>query len=118
MNDADAWEAGEEGALDEALDFGLGFVGGAADDVDLGADEVVVAGGGDGDAAAVAEGLRRRFVHGCDFSDVGARDASLHGAEADFERVGVDQAHDAAFAVERFEADEIADARLVCAGGV
>ena len=39
VDDADARQAGEEGALDEALDFGLGFVGGAADDVDLGADE-------------------------------------------------------------------------------
>ena len=86
VDDADAREAGEEGALDEALDFGLGFVGGAADDVDLRAEGVVVAvTGGEGDAAATADALGRGLADGCDFGDVGARNAGLYGAEADLE---------------------------------
>ena len=35
VDDADAGQAGEKGAFDEAVNFALGFVGGAADDVDL-----------------------------------------------------------------------------------
>ncbi len=59
VDDADARKAGEEGAVEEAFDFGLGFVRGAADDVDLGGHIVGVAagGGGDGDASALAGGL-------------------------------------------------------------
>src|SRR5580658_9520794 len=86
VNDADAWQASEKGALDEALDLGLGFVGCAADDVDLGAEGVVVARArGERDAAATADAFGGRFVHGCDLGDVGARHASLDGAEADLE---------------------------------
>jgi len=36
VDDADARQAGEEGAVEEAGDFVFGLVGGAADDVDLG----------------------------------------------------------------------------------
>src|SRR6266404_1203547 len=35
MNNADAWETGEEGAVEEAFDFGLSLIGGASDHIDL-----------------------------------------------------------------------------------
>ena len=35
VNDADAWETGEEGAVEEAFDFGLSLIGGASDHIDL-----------------------------------------------------------------------------------
>ena len=35
MHDADAGQAGEEGAVDETFHFGLGLVGGAANHIDL-----------------------------------------------------------------------------------
>jgi hypothetical protein len=55
VDDANAWEPGEEGAVKEAFDFGLGFVGRAADDVDLRCHVVGVGVcGGDGDAATFA----------------------------------------------------------------
>ena len=87
VDDADAREAGEEGAVEEAFDFGLGFVGGAADDVDLGGHVVgVVVGGGDGDASAFASGFERGDdFDGLDFGDVVDGGAHLHWAHGDFE---------------------------------
>ncbi len=35
VNDADARETGKEGAVEEAFDFGLGLIRGAADDIYL-----------------------------------------------------------------------------------
>src|SRR6185437_11487737 len=98
MHDADARQSGEEGTFDEALDLGFSFVGGAADDVDLGAEHVVAAGaGGERDApsqpsklgrdpaAATADAFGGWLVHGCDPSDVRARHAGFYCAEADLE---------------------------------
>ena len=87
VDDADAGEAGEEGAVEEAFDFGLGLVGGAADDVDLGGHVVgVVVCGGDGDASAFACGFEwRDDFDGFDFGDVVDGGAHLHGADGDFE---------------------------------
>lgn len=94
VHDANAWEAGEEGAVEEALDFGLGFVGGAADDVDLGGHVVsVIVCGGDGDAAAFACGFERGDdLDGFDFGDVVDGGAHLHGTHGDFEVLCVDDA--------------------------
>jgi hypothetical protein len=35
VNDADAREPGEEGAVEKAFDFGLSLIGGASDHIDL-----------------------------------------------------------------------------------
>ena len=59
VDDADAGQAGEEGAVDVAGDFVLGFLGAAADDVDLGWGVVERFAGLDGDAAATAGGFER-----------------------------------------------------------
>ena len=87
VNDADARETGEEGAVEEAFDLVVGLVGGAADDVDLGGHVVgVVVGGGDGDASAFARGFERRDdFDGLDFGDVVDGGAHLHRADGDFE---------------------------------
>src|SRR5205823_163803 len=55
VDNADTRKPGEEGTVEEAFDFGLGFVGGAPDDIDLGGHVVgVVVGCGYGDASAFA----------------------------------------------------------------
>jgi len=78
VHDADAGQAGEEGAVDESLDFGLSFVGGTTDDIDFGGHVVgIVVGGCDGDASAFARGFERRDdFDGFDFGDV--VDGSAH----------------------------------------
>src|ERR1700716_3924602 len=35
VNDTDAWETGEEGAVEEPFDFGLSLISGASDHIDL-----------------------------------------------------------------------------------
>ncbi len=57
VNDADARQAGEEGAVEIFFHFG-GFVDGAADEVDLHAHVVGVGAGGDGDASALRAAAR------------------------------------------------------------
>ena len=86
VDDADAGQPGEEGAVDVAFDFLLGFVGGAADDVDLGGCVVEVVVGADGDAAAAAGGFEGGgHFDGFDVGDIGAGDAHLHLADGDLE---------------------------------
>jgi len=110
VDDADAGQAGEEGAVEEAFYFGLGFVGGAADDVDLGGHVVgVVVRGGDRDAATFARRFEwRDYFYGFDLGDVGDGGAHLHGADGDFEGLCVDDPIYAGLAAEGFEFDEVA----------
>ena len=57
---ADSGQSGQEGAVDEILDFAGGVVDGVADDVEFRRDGVAFVGDGDGDAAG-ARGLHRRI---------------------------------------------------------
>ena len=111
VDDADAGQAGEEGAVEEALDFVLGFVGGAADDVDLGGHVVGVVGGGatvmPPRLRAASSGVTTLTASTSAMSSMA--DAHLHGADGDFEVLGVDDALDAGLAAEALELDEVAD---------
>ena len=110
VDDADAGETGEEGLVDVALDFGLGFVRCAADDVELHGEIVggVRGGGLDVDAAAAlgasvgailaATGVEGREEVG--LGDVFAGDPHFELADGDLEVAVVDDAEDAGFAVE------------------
>src|SRR5277367_4605653 len=104
VNNTDSWEAGEEGAVEEALDLVVGLVGGAADDVDLGGYVVgVAAGGGNSDASSLARGFEGcDDLDGLDFGDVFDVGAHLHGAYGDFEGFGVDNAIHPGLAAEGF----------------
>ncbi len=104
VDDADAGQAGEEGAVEETFDLGLGLVGGAADDVDLGGHVVgVVVGGRDGDASALAGGFEGSDdFDGFDFGDVRDVGAHLHGADGDLKVFGVDDAIDTGLTAEGF----------------
>ena len=110
VDDADAREAGQEGSVEEALDFGVGLVGGAAYDVDLGGHVVGVLRGGDGDASAFAGGFEGRdYFDLVDVGNVVDGGAHLHGADGDFVGLGVDDAVYAGLSAEGFEFDEVAD---------
>ena len=90
VDDADAGQPCEEGAVDEPLDLLLGLVGGTADDVNLGRGVVGVAVlGGDGDATAASG--RLEGSNGFDVLDLGnVFDGSshLHRADGDLEDYG------------------------------
>ena len=127
VDDADAGKAGEEGLVDVALDFGLGFVGGAADDVELHGEVVGVGAGGlDVDAAAGADAaaalaaavgaaVAAAGVEGGEevgLCDVFAGDAHFELADGDLEVAVVGIAYvgdggDAGLAVEALEADQV-----------
>jgi hypothetical protein len=126
VDDADAGQAGEEGAVEEAGDLVLGLVGGAADDVDLGRQVVGIVGGLDGDAATTAGGFERcGDLHRLDLGNVCARHAHLHSSDGDLKVLGlaafeVEQPLDARLTAEALELDQVADldaARDVGLGG-
>ncbi len=92
VDDANAGQAGEVGAVEEFFDFVLGLVGGAADDVDLTAHDIRL-GNGNSDAGTAMGGLDgrlRRAGGGDDFCDLVAGDAHLHGTDSDFKGAVVD----------------------------
>src|SRR5437899_8553659 len=60
VNDAYTRQPGEECAVDETFDFGLGFVSGAADDIDLRGHVIrVIVRSCHGNASAFASGFKR-----------------------------------------------------------
>ena len=95
VNDADAGQAGEEGAVEILLQFFGGFIDGAADEVDLHA-HVVGVGAGDGDVDAFLSACGGQRVRHCvtprvsrpeDLGEIVALDAHLDGAESYFEEI-------------------------------
>ncbi len=116
VDDADAGEAGQEGAVEIFFEIFGGFVDGAADEVDFHA-HVVGVGAGNGDLytlllAGGGEGIGPFCGLGAagakDLGDVVALDAHFDGAESDFKEILFDFALDGGYLVHRLEADLIA----------
>src|SRR5579863_5690361 len=114
VHDADARQAGEEGAVDETFDFAAGLVDGLADDVDLAgrvrALALVIQRHGD---SAGASRFYRRFVGlrlsaGEDLGNVVAGDFHFHRAHLDFEMLVIDFAHDTSRTSGGLELDGVA----------
>src|SRR5215472_14742699 len=111
VDDADARESGEEGAVDEFFDFAAGAVDGLADDVDFGGDFRAFVGDGDGNAAGSgcfyrSLGPKERACQDC--GDVGARDLHFQRTHFDFEVIVVELAGDAGGAAGGLQLDGVA----------
>ena len=108
VNYADAGESGQEGTVDEFLDFGGGVVDGTSDDVDFVGDglgfgferhrDAAGTGSLDGGVSGVGE----------DFGDIVARDFHFHHSDFNFEVVIVDLARNFGGASDGLELDGIA----------
>ena len=111
VDDADAREAGEEGAVDESFDFAAGLVDGLSDDVDFHGDVGAFVGEGDGDAAGAGgvNGSVGGALGGADnhFGDVVAGNLHFQGAHLDFEMIVVDLRGDFGGASGGFEFDGV-----------